>query len=222
MAGRRQAGTSKSRRDGVAWHRGLDRDVVVGEALRILDEEGRAALTMRNLATALRVEAPSLYAHVAGKDELVDAVLDRVLNGIELPPPTGKPRADLVAGFSAYRRTLLAHPECVLLMTERARFSSAQARLASRSVVLLEAAGLSTREAVDTHVTLIAMVLGFILQEVARPAPMPPELLESDPVLRRAVAALVQRSVDDRFEVALQLVLDGALGRRRAMGRGNP
>jgi AcrR family transcriptional regulator len=219
MAGRRQAGTATTRTDGQAWHRGLDRDIVVGEALRILDEEGRGALTMRNLARALHVEAASLYAHVAGKDELVGAALDRVLDAIELPPPTNDGRADLVAGFSTYRRGLLAHPECVMLITERARFSSSQARLATRSITLLEAAGLSTRAAVDAHVTLIAMTLGFILQEVARPAPTPRELLEAEPVLRRALPALAQRSVDDRFETALQLILDGALGRRQKKTR---
>ncbi len=81
------------RNDGETWHRGLDRDAVVAAALRLLDEEGRDALTMRRLATELRVEAASLYAHVAGKDDLVDAVLDSVLDGIELPPPGRDPRA---------------------------------------------------------------------------------------------------------------------------------
>ena len=58
------------------WHRGLTREAIVAEALRILDDDGRDALTMRRLATALDIEAPSLYAHIRGKDELVDAVLD--------------------------------------------------------------------------------------------------------------------------------------------------
>ena len=48
-----------------AWHRGLDRQAVAAEALRILDEEGRAGLTMRKLAASLDVEAASLYTHVA-------------------------------------------------------------------------------------------------------------------------------------------------------------
>src|SRR3954451_19738687 len=143
MATERQGVTRRERRH-EAWHRGLDRDAVVAEALEILDAHGRAALTMRRLAQSLRVEAASLYAHVAGKDELIDAVLDRVLDGIELPPPTGDARTDVVAGFTAYRRALLAHLECVLLMTERARFSGAQARLATLSIEVLEAAGLST------------------------------------------------------------------------------
>ena len=202
----------KGRKRRSSWHRGLDRDAVVDEALRLLDAEGRDALTMRRLGAGLNVEAASLYAHVAGKDDLIDAVLDRVLDGIELPAPGRSPRAAIVEGFSAYRRALLAHPTIVLLMTERARFTRSQARLATRSISLFEEAGLSTRRAVDVHVTLVAFVLGFILQEVSRPASPSPELLEGDPELRRAVAALVQSTRDERFETGLAVILDGALG----------
>ena len=212
-AGRSQE-VEKRRQGGTSWHRGLDRAAVVGEALRLLDEEGRDALTMRRLGDALHVEAASLYAHVAGKDDLIDAVLDRVLDGIELPAPDRDPRTAIVDGFSAYRRALLAHPTIVLLMTERARFTRAQARLATRSIALFEQAGLSTRRAVDVHVTLVAFVLGFILQEVSRPAAPGPALLNDDAVLRRAVAALVQSTPAERFETGLAVILDGALGSR--------
>ena len=214
MAAAGSQATKNRRRDEGSWHRGLDRDAVVGEALRLLDEEGRDALTMRHLGDALHVEAASLYAHVTGKDDLIDAVLDRVLDGIGLPAPDRDPRTAIVEGFSAYRRALLAHPTIVLLMTERARFTQAQARLATRSISLFEEAGLSTRRAVDVHVTLVAFVLGFILQEVSRPAAPGPALLNDDAVLRRAVAALVQSTPDERFETGLAVILDGALGSR--------
>jgi AcrR family transcriptional regulator len=181
---------------------------VVAEALRILDDEGREALTMRRLAASLEVEAASLYAHVASKDELVDAVLDRVLGGVVLPEPGAEARAALIAGFSSYRGTLRPHPSVVLLMTERARTSGSQIRLAQRSIELLRGAGLSMRAAVDAHVTMVAFVLGFILQEVSRPtAPVPP--VEQTPLLREIVTTLAERSVDDRFEVGLNLILDG-------------
>jgi AcrR family transcriptional regulator len=199
------------RRDGDDWHRGLDRDAVVTAALRLIDEQGREALTMRRLATELRVEAASLYAHVAGKDDLVDAILDRVLDGIELPPPGRDPRQAIVEGFTTYRRGLLAHPSIVLLMTERVRFTRSQARLATRSITLFEEAGLTTDRAVAAHVTLIAYVLGFILQEVARPTAPAPGLIEADPVLRRTLAALGRTTVDERFATGLAMILDGAL-----------
>jgi len=190
-----------------AWHRGLDREAVVAEALRILDAEGRQALTMRRLAAALQVEAASLYGHIRSKDELVDAVLDRVLDSVVLPEPGLDVRAELVAGFTSYRRSLVEHPAIVFLMTERARFSGAQLRLAQRSIELLEGAGLSRRVAVDAQVTLVSFTLGFILQEVSRPTAPQPGVAPS-PFLRSVQATLAERSIDARFEVGLALILD--------------
>ena len=191
-----------------AWHRGLDRGSLVAEALRILDDEGRAALTMRHLAASLQVEAASLYAHVRSKDELVDAVLDEVLDSVILPEPGEDQRAAIVAGFVSYRRTLLAHPAVVILMTERARLSQSQLRLAERGIELLTASGLSMRAAVDAQVALVAFVLGFILQEVSRPTTPAPTGTRS-PLLQRMLSTLAERGIDERFEVGLGLILDG-------------
>jgi TetR/AcrR family tetracycline transcriptional repressor len=212
------------------WHRGLDRGSVTAEALRILDREGREGLTMRRLATALEVEAASLYAHVDSKDDLVDAVLDRVLDEVVLPEPRADARSELVAAFESYRRTLIAHPRVVMLMLDRAHRSASQARLIARSIELLESLGLSTRAAVDAHVTLVAYVLGFIAQEVGRPTTTPAPVAVASPALARALSTLAERSVDERFAVGLALILDGALRsgppearhRRPATPRGQP
>jgi AcrR family transcriptional regulator len=198
---------TKRRHD--TWHRGLSRGSIAAEALRLLDEEGREALTMRRLAGALGVEAPSLYAHVASKDELVDLILDSVLDGVTAPDLRPDAREALIEGYEAYRRSLLAHPSVVVLMTERARTTGAQLRLAGRAIELLESAGLSTRQAVDTQVTLVAFALGFVLQEVSRPTSMATGTV-IDPVLQRAFPTLAERDVDDRYRVGLELILDGA------------
>ena len=213
-----EMGRSSRTRD---WHRGLDRASVTAEALRILDEEGREALTMRHLATALDVEAASLYAHVASKDDLVDAVLDRVLDEVVLPEPRPDARSELVAAFESYRRTLIAHPRVVMLMLDRAHRSPSQARLIARSIELLESLWLSTRGAVDAHVTLVAYVLGFIAQEVGRPTATPASVAAASPTLARALRTVAERSVDERFTVGLELILDGALRRGRPAARGS-
>jgi len=200
------------------WHRGVTREAITSEALRILDLEGREALTMRHLASVVGVEAASLYAHVGSKDELVDAVLDSVLDTIPLPPIGPDLRTSLADGFRAYRAALLRHPSVVLLMTERARMSGAQVRLARRSIELFEAAGLSHRAAVDGHVTLVAYVLGFLLQEVSRPAARPSAGTPPDPVMARTLATLAERTVDQRFNAGLDLILDG-IGVPRTLSR---
>lgn len=50
-------------------------DRIAAEALALLDEgPDETALTMRSLAARLGVQAPSLYAHVSGMDEIHDLV----------------------------------------------------------------------------------------------------------------------------------------------------
>ena len=198
------------------FHRGLDREAVLDAALTILDRDGRDALTMRRLAADLDVQAASLYTHVRNKDDLVDAVLDRVLDGVDLPPKRGDWRRSLIAGFTAYRRALVEHPAVVHLITERARTSPSQIRLVERSIELLEGAGLTIDDAVATHVTAIAFTLGFIAQEVGRSAaPSRPLEIDPDSAFPRALAANARRTVDQRFQAGLELILDGAVGGRR-------
>ena len=192
------------------WHRGLDRASIAAAALRILDERGPEALTMRALAGSLGVEAASLYAHVRDKADLVDAVLDSVLDEVIIPAATSDLRADFAAAFGVYRRALVGHPAVVPLIAQRTSMSESQVRLVERSFELLERGGLTTRQAVDAHVTLLAYVLGFVLQEVGRPASTPRPVIEASPTLRRALEALPERDVDQRFTVGLGLILDGA------------
>ncbi|MFJ9604841.1 TetR/AcrR family transcriptional regulator [Kitasatospora sp. NPDC101176] len=62
----------------------LSRELIVAAALRLIDAEGLAALSTRRLATELSVSGPSLYNHVATKDELLDAVVDSVIGEVDL------------------------------------------------------------------------------------------------------------------------------------------
>jgi AcrR family transcriptional regulator len=198
------------------FHRGLDRGVVLAAALRVLDAEGREALTMRRLARELEVEAASLYTHVRNKDDLIDGVLDRILTEIRLPEPGLPWRPAITAAFGSYRDALLAHPAAVPLMTQRAQASVAQYRLVERSIELLEEGGLRGRDTVQTHVALVAFTIGFVVQEVGRSPSAPAEVLEFSPAVRRAIGELVQVPVADRFRAGLDLILDGAQAGRRS------
>jgi AcrR family transcriptional regulator len=87
----------------------------IGEvALGILDAaKDESALTMRALASALGVQAPSLYAHVAGIDDVLGLVHARINSSIDLSSLSDE---DPIAGLrsfahhyrNAYRRHLIA------------------------------------------------------------------------------------------------------------------
>ena len=72
----------------------LSRDGIVAAALALVDAEGLEALSTRRLAAELGVSGPSLYNHVATKDELIDAVVDSVLAGVDVSAFAGLAAGD--------------------------------------------------------------------------------------------------------------------------------
>jgi AcrR family transcriptional regulator len=85
------------------------RDRIVRAAIRLADEEGLAGLSMRRVAAELGVATMSLYRHVAGKDELVLLMADRVFGEDPFPDPAPagwRARLELVARrqWAIYRR----------------------------------------------------------------------------------------------------------------------
>lgn len=98
------------------------RDEIVAAAEAILERDGPEGLTMRNVADALGIRAPSLYKHVAGRDEILAALQARALSGMgdalaaAAGGPDGAPEG--VEGMmGAYRDWALAHPALYELAT---------------------------------------------------------------------------------------------------------
>lgn len=100
-----------------------DRRAQIADAARaLLDSEGPQALTMRRIADALGIKAPSLYKHVPDKAALEALV---IASGFaELAATlTAAAAADagnagrLAAIASAYRAYAIAHPHLYRLMT---------------------------------------------------------------------------------------------------------
>src|ERR1700691_6029755 len=55
---------------------------IVAAARRILEDEGAGALTMRRLAEALHMQAPSLYKHFSGKADVESVLIEDALFAI--------------------------------------------------------------------------------------------------------------------------------------------
>src|SRR5262245_51950283 len=67
--------------------RPLSRERVLQAALELADARGFDAISMRNVAGKLGVEAMSLYNHVANKEDIVDGLVDIVFGEIEVAAP---------------------------------------------------------------------------------------------------------------------------------------
>jgi AcrR family transcriptional regulator len=131
---------SKPRRQGVPRPQ-LSREAVVAAALQVLDAEGGQALTMRRVADQLGVSASSLYGYVSNKEELVNLVLDRIFEEVDVPP-TGSWQETLKqfgrAMLAMYRR----HPGVALLTLGRVVVTPSMLSMSERVLSELRPAGM--------------------------------------------------------------------------------
>ena len=95
----------------------LSRERVLRAAVKIADEGGIEALTMRRLAEDLGTEAMSLYYHVASKElvldgiaELVVAEINDVVGMIDEPSAGARWKTAVRRRILAAREVLLRHP----------------------------------------------------------------------------------------------------------------
>ncbi len=86
----------------------LTRAAITDAALHLIDQEGLEQLSMRRLAEALETAASALYAHVSGKAELLQLVLDRVAGEVEMPELEPARWTDQLKQLSREMRSRLA------------------------------------------------------------------------------------------------------------------
>ncbi|MFA5885945.1 MAG: TetR family transcriptional regulator [Acidimicrobiia bacterium] len=128
--------------------RPLTAELVIEVAGRIVDEQGTEALTMRRLADELGVAVTSIYWHVGNREDLVDALVDRLLADMGTLRARGAtPRERIASLARALRRKLLERPHLIALAHEQAKtalmFQPVQAAIAAE----LDALGLRDAEA---------------------------------------------------------------------------
>lgn len=106
-----------------AWHYMGDlRSALVSAALRLVENEGAAALSLRRVAREAGVSAMAPYHHFVDRAALVAAVaeqgFDRLMAGklAALAAAPGDPADLLVAGSAAYVRFVIDNPELYRLM----------------------------------------------------------------------------------------------------------
>jgi AcrR family transcriptional regulator len=94
----------------VRAERALSREAIVAAALRVIDAEGVDAVTMRRIGQELGTGGASLYAHIDGKDELLELVYDHVAGEIDLIVPDPRRwQEQLKAYLRQWHGILLSH-----------------------------------------------------------------------------------------------------------------
>ncbi|ARE77251.1 MULTISPECIES: TetR/AcrR family transcriptional regulator [unclassified Streptomyces] len=93
------------------------RESIASEAVRIADEEGIEAVSMRRVAAGIGAGTMSLYNYVPRKEDLYELMVDAVSGEYEFPAPTGDWRADLLVLARGTRALMHRHPWLPRLLT---------------------------------------------------------------------------------------------------------
>lgn len=168
--------------------------------MQIADAEGLAAVSMRRLATELKVEAMSIYHHLANKDAILDGLVELIAREIlaESANATVEPvsdwRDDVRARSLAARRVMMRHPWAPSLITSRRAIPFEIQAVFEAVLAAMIRGGLSYRIAHRGMHALSSMVLGFVNEPFSPPAEgtssgeAPAELDALDPEMIAAMA----------------------------------
>ena len=217
----------------------LSRERVMRAAVEVADAEGITAVSMRRIGQELGVEAMSLYNHVAGKEALLDAMVEQVaaelvaaVENLDSPHPAADWQGALRARALAAREVMLRHRWAPGVLETRTTMNLDIVRYYDGVVGILRAGGFSHDLAHHSLHALGSRVIGFS-QELFDPGDAASS--DASEEMLAAMAAQIPHLVemlgevahddpgstlgwcDDQteFEFGIDVVLDG-LERRRA------
>ena len=222
---------------------GIQQEVIIQAALALLDEVGLEGLTMRRLATALKIQAPSLYWHFPNKQALLDGMADAIFGAVSLPRnlkgknpegknPKGKnPKGKswderLKAVFRAIRKAFLAHRDGARVFAGTYVPTDNVLRVVEAMMALMQEAGASPKLSSDGAFSLVYYVLGFTMEEQGldpqtggpldlanRQAQFANLAAMKYPSIHAALHRMFDNDLDDRFEAGLDLLISGLKAR---------
>jgi AcrR family transcriptional regulator len=205
----------------------LSRETIVDAAMRILGSHGIDGLSMRRVADALGTGPASLYAHVSGKEELLELMLDRLAGGIAVPDPDpDRWREQVKECVRAIYREFVAHPGLAAANLGKIPTGPGTMATMDRFLGLLRAGGLPDRvvayaaDILPLYATAYAFEQGIYaermtaeegaryLDEIAAYfAALPAERFPNITALREDLFAGGEG--DERFEFGLEMLVAG-------------
>jgi AcrR family transcriptional regulator len=192
---------------------GLTIERITTAALRILDEEGLEALTMRRLADDLGAGAASLYRHVANREELLVEIIDQVLGELG-PPLEGRSWRDGAEHMARELYEVLSRHPAVVQLVPGDPLLGPNA-LSRREVGLryLLDRGFGEREAVQVYAMVVSWILGHMVLTRGRHTAPRAEAFRtvsaSEYPTLSGLSAIGPPEEDELFELGLVTLLDG-------------
>ncbi|GAB3827776.1 TetR/AcrR family transcriptional regulator C-terminal domain-containing protein [Kribbella italica] len=205
----------------------LSRDAILAAALKLVDDEGVEAMTMRRLAGTLGVNPMSIYHHLPNKAAVFAGLAEVVFAGLDAVQPRAglSWQEELKDAARAYRAALQAHPNLALqVLSDPSAVSDVVVVTVEPFYRALDRGGLTPRAIFESVNTLVDFVHGFLLGELSVRAAtfeLAPDLVDrveklpegKAPTLSRVVLALgrdgLHYDFDSGFESALTVLVSG-------------
>ncbi|MER7834980.1 helix-turn-helix domain-containing protein [Streptomyces sp. NPDC096040] len=160
----------------------LSEELIVETALRLIEEHGAEALSVRRLGRALGADPSSLYRYFRHTDELMLAVADELIGRtLRVWRPTGDWRADLRDLGLRMHAGALAHPRAAVLSAHRVTGRTYEIQAVETILGVLRSAGFPNAEAVRVYHAFVDQALAYSALDSANTAlPKPAREAEAD------------------------------------------
>jgi AcrR family transcriptional regulator len=148
----------------------LSRERIIEAGLALLEREPDAPLTAARVAAEVDAVPAALYRHFDNLDELFDAVLGKILGGVELEIRRRAGWTEQIRDWmTSLRNHLLRYPAALRIIGRRGRTSPAWLDAVSSQIEILESAGLSGAMLARTHLWVTETTMGLVMQEASLP-----------------------------------------------------
>lgn len=198
----------------------ISRRKTLEAALRIVDEEGLEALSIRRLGRELNVQGISLYHHFASKEDILVGVCQLALEKVRTPDRTEADwREWLLSNAIELRRALQLHPRLLSVLIENNNVRIGLTEL-NASAGLLAVQGVPPDAIMPLLEGLGELALGSVAYRSVLDAPQSPEWKMSYPFLFH-LSGRDRVDADKLFEAKARALLAGmvdALGVTTAVG----
>lgn len=194
--------------------RSLTPQDIAGAALTVIDRDGLAALTIRAVATELRMSPMGLYRYITDRDDLERLIVEHVLGAVDITPPDRPTWTQQIETLvRRLRAAVAAHPGIVPLTLTHRHDTTGVLRWSEAILEILTRAGLSGTARVIALRSLLAYIIGAIQLEHLGPLSGPGTAAiakRSDyPNLSHTAADAGSVGPDEEFNAGLAAVLAG-------------
>ncbi|MGW1750732.1 TetR/AcrR family transcriptional regulator [Streptomyces sp. NPDC002092] len=207
----------------------LSEELIVATALRLIEEHGAEALSVRRLGRALGADPSSLYRYFRHTDDLMLALADELIGRtLRSWRPNGDWQADLRDLGLRMHASALAHPQAAVLSSYRVTGRAYEIQAVETILGVLRDAGFPDAEAVRIYHAFVDQSLAFGALDSASTA-LPKTAQEAEAAVWRAtyarlpadthphIAATARHLVADMprssYPAALDLLLSAAAAR---------